>query len=118
MQIKNKNKKWRKALVCVLSAITCFSAFAAVSALSTKAENTSKAPENTQTQTAASPSSLWNQANGVTVSDNGDIPTWAKNGWRVHRADWIAVSEEYLTEEDLPESRKKGVKVVNLSDYI
>lgn len=116
MQINNKNRKWKKTLVCLLSAITCFSAFAAVGALSTKAENAAQAPENTQTQTAASPSSLWNQANGVTVSDNGDIPTWAKNGWRVHKADWISVSDEYITEEDLPESRKKGVKVVSTSE--
>ena len=93
MQIKNLSKKLKKATICALSALTCFSVIAAVGALAPKADEGQVDP---QTEVSAvSPSSLWTPANGITVSDDGDVPTWAKNGWRVHKADWVSVAEEY-----------------------
>ncbi len=73
------------------------------------------AAENSEVS-VASPSSLFNVGKGITVKDNVDIPDYAKNGLRVHQADWTAIKTEEITPEKLDASRLYGVGVESKSE--
>lgn len=125
MQNKTKNKKIKRALLCALATVcvaatatatvSAFNALAQTGGSSTNSSTTSSSTTG-NTRAATSPADLFTGGKGITITENGKLPDYAINGQRVYQADWIALNEETITEDMLPDSRKYGVKVVSNSE--
>ena len=91
----------KKRLIAAFGVAACMVTLSAAAALAGGAEETGAKDRNT-------PSSLWRTEEGIAVQSNTDVPQYAKNGY-LHNG-------KYISEEDLEDWQKNGVKVTSSTE--